>query len=184
MKKSLLCPTAILIFILVLTACGNPPATSAVTQTQAVVPTATISEASTLSPTPDPCARPQVEQEVQKVHKHMREFDDAANLASNIAREQLSDSIADLQRIRREAEDELIPECLTKLKTYQIQHMELVIGTLIAFMGGTTDQQTLNQGIAAAGNLHDQYVTELARLLGLTPVVATAPAAPSETPTP
>jgi hypothetical protein len=113
----------------------------------------------------------------------MREFDDASILASNMPREQLSASIADLQRIRREAEDEEIPGCLTDLKAIQVQHMNSVINTLIAFMGGT-DQQTLDQGISLARQQHDQYTLELARILGLTVVAATMPPPPSETPTP
>ena len=113
----------------------------------------------------------------------MREFDDAAILASNMPREQLSGSIADLQRIRREAEDEQTPGCLANLKAFQVQHMNSVITTLIAFMAGT-DQQSLDQGIAIARDQHDQYTLELARLLGLTVVPATAPVLPLETPTP
>jgi hypothetical protein len=113
----------------------------------------------------------------------MREFDDAAVLASNVAREQLGDSVAELQRIRRAAEDQPIPACLTQLKTYQVQHMNSVISTLVAFMGGT-DQQSLDRGIALAREQHDQYTLELARVLGLTVVAATLPPAPSETPTP
>ncbi len=62
--------------------------------------------------------------------------------------------------------------------------MNSVINTLIAFMGGA-GQQSLDQGIALARQQHDQYTLELARLLGLTVVPATAPpSAPSETPTP
>jgi hypothetical protein len=113
----------------------------------------------------------------------MREFDDAATLASNVPREQLSTSIADLQRIRREAEDELVPPCLTQLKAYQVQHMNSVIGTLIAFLGGT-DQQSLDQGITLARQQHDQYTLELAKVLGLTVVAVTPRSEPSETPTP
>jgi hypothetical protein len=124
-----------------------------------------------------------LEIEVQDVHRHMREFDDAAVLASNVAREDLGDSIAELQRIRRAAEDEQIPACLTQLKAYQVQHMNSVINTLIAFMSGT-DQQSLDRGIAIAREQHDQYTLELARVLGLTVVAATLPPAPSETPTP
>ncbi|HEY3473264.1 MAG TPA: hypothetical protein VGK56_01570, partial [Anaerolineales bacterium] len=90
---------------------------------------------------------------------------------------------AELQRIRRAAEDQSIPACLTQLKTYQVQHMNSVISTLVAFMGGT-DQQSLDRGIALAREQHDQYTLELARVLGLTVIAATLPPAPSETPTP
>jgi hypothetical protein len=172
----------ILILTVVLSACGGSPATPSAatspTQEQATA-------APGLSTTPDPCTLPQLEAEVQKVHRHMREFDDASILASNMPREQLSDPIADLQRIRREAEDEQVPACLLTLKTHQVEHMNSVIDTLVAFMGGT-DQQTLEQGIATAREKHDQYTLELARLLGLTVVPATVPVlnTPVETPTP
>jgi hypothetical protein len=178
---------AILLLIVLLAGCGNPPATPAVTESEVPVEatSTSVSASATLeaTSTPDPCSRPQLETEVQKVHKHMREFDDASILASNVPREQLSTSIADLQRIRREAEDEQIPACLTTLRAIQVLHMNTVISTLIAFMGGT-DQQTLDQGISLARKQHDEYTLELARLLGLTVVPATLPPAPSATPTP
>ena len=115
----------------------------------------------------------------------MREFDDAAILASNLPREELSASIKDLQRIRREAEDEQIPPCLIALKTYQVQHMNSVIDTLLAFIGGT-DTATLEKGITIARQQHDQYTLELASLLGITVVPATVPviSTPLETTTP
>ena len=187
MKKTLSGIVAILILMVALASCGNPPATPAATETAVpeVESSPTALTSSTLAPTStsDPCSLPQLETEVQEVHRHMREFDDASILASNMPREQLSTSIADLQRIRREAEDEEIPGCLTDLKAIQVQHMNSVINTLIAFMGGT-DQQTLDQGISLARQQHDQYTLELARVLGLTVVAATLPPAPSETPTP
>jgi predicted small lipoprotein YifL len=186
MKSIFLHPAAILILLIVLAGCGNaaPPTTPAATETE-VEATSAVSTSSTLesTSTPDPCSRPQLNTEVQEVHKHMREFDDASILASNMPREQLSNSIADLQRIRREAEDEEIPGCLTNLKAIQVQHMNSVITTLIAFMGGT-DQQTLDQGIALARQQHDEYTLELARVLGLTVVPAPQPSLPSETPIP
>ena len=173
----------IIVSALIVAGCGsNPTAAPAETPTQEEV---AASPTTSDSSTPDPCVSPQIDKEVQKVHKHMREFDDASILASNMPREQLSGSIADLQRIRREAEDESIPDCLTNLKTYQVDHMNSVINTLVAFVGGT-DQQTLEQGIGIARQQHDQYTLELARLLGLTVVPATVPviSTPAETPTP
>ena len=188
MKKSFLCSCAILILMILLASCANanppataePSATAVEAEASPTVPAASTVEATS---TLDPCGRPQLETEVQKVHKHMREFDDASILASNMPREQLSSAIADLQRIRREAEDEQTPACLTNLKQIEVQHMNTVINTLIVFMGGT-DQQTLDQGIALARQQHDQYTLELARILGLTVVPATMPPAPSATATP
>jgi len=182
MNKDIFRSISILILIIILAGCGTPPATptpsisvTATNEPEAVPPTVSL--------TPDPCSSPQLEVEVQKVHAHMREFDDASVLASNMPREQLSDSISELQRIRREAADEPIPACLHDLKAHQVEHMNSVINTLIAFMGGA-DQQNLDQGIAAARDQHDEYTLELAKVLGLTVVPANPATAPSATPTP
>lgn len=181
MKKDTLLIICTLALTIVLAGCGTTPPTP-----QAVAATST-KEAQpalpTASATPDPCSSALIQAEVQRLHSHMREFDDAALLASNVPREELSSSIAELQRIRRDAEDEPIPACLTDMKTYQVEHMNSVINTLVAFMGGA-DQQNLDEGIALAREQHDQYTLELARVLGLTVVPADTAGAPSETPTP
>ena len=187
MKKQHLFIISIFVLTIVLAGCGKTPATPTPLASEATSTTESqqpVDSNSTATITPDACSPGQIEAEVQKVHKHMREFDDASILASSTPRDQLSGSIADLQRVRREAEDETIPACLTDLKAYQVQHMNTVINTLIAFMGGA-DQQSLDQGIGLARQQHDQYTLELARLLGLTVVAATPPpSATAETPTP
>lgn len=193
MKKNLLRFISTVVMTVALAGCGGSPVTPALTSTgqamtPATDPTSAIvstTEPASSSSTADACSTGQVEADVQRLHSHMREFDDASILASNLPREQLSGSIADLQRIRREAEDEQIPACLNDLKKYQVQHMNSVIDTLIAFMGGT-DTETLERGIAIARELHDQYTLELARLLGLTVVPATVPvlSTPAQTATP
>lgn len=168
---------------MIVSACGNantntaPPATNVPT---AAIPTVSIP---TVTNTPNPCAPENLEAEVQKVHNYMREFDDASSLAASIPREQLVSSIAELQRIRREAEDQPTPACLVNLRTYQISHMNLVINTLIAFIGGS-DQPVVDQGIALAREQHDKYTIELARILGLTVVPATLITPISETQSP
>ena len=173
----------ILVFVIVLAGCGGAPVTRAATNTEQAGPSsasATSSISSSAEPdsgsstTPDVCSTELIEAEVQKVHRHMREFDDASILASKMPREDLNESIAGLQRIRREAEDEEIPSCLINLKAHQVEHMNSVIGTLIAFIGGA-DRASLEQSILIAREQHDQYTLELARLLGLTVVPATVP---------
>jgi hypothetical protein len=182
MKKVLLLILLTMSLTILSTGCGATPAA-------APIPTASSTAAATETPlplntaTPDPCGPGQIQAEVQKVQRHMREFDDASTLASRTPRSQISSSIADLQRIRREAEDEVVPPCLTNLQKYQVDHMNSVINTLVAFMGGA-DEKSLESGLNTARQLHDQYLLELARLLGLTVVPATAPSGPSETPTP
>lgn len=166
-----------LILTILISACGN---------VQTPLPTVTVQPTTstlTMTATLDLCATENIQAEVDKVHRHMREFDDASILASSTPRDQLSNSIADLQRIRREAEDEIIPSCLGDLKKYQIQHMNSVIDTLIAFLSGR-EQAILDQGIALARQQHDQYTLELARILGITVVPATVAILPTQTPTP
>ena len=111
----------------------------------------------------------------------MREFEDAALLASNTPFDQLNPTIANLQRIRRDVEDLRTPVCLTTLKQYQLAHMNTVINTMLGFLSGA-DSETLNQGIALARQQHDQYTLELAKLLGLTVVAEPATNSTSGTP--
>ncbi len=172
-KHALLLTVSAFFFIWAVSGCGTNPV-------------ATISAASatpTITSTPDPCAPENIGASVEKVHRHMREFDDASALAASMPANQLSTQIANLQQIRRDAEDEPIPSCLVTLKTDQINHMNTVINTLLAFMRGS-DQQTIDQGITLARQQHDQYTLELARLLGITPMPATAAANPSLPPLP
>lgn len=187
MKKDILLIIFTFVLLGTLAGCGTPPATPSTSTSTSAPPPPAATETSlvppTITSTADPCGPDQIEAEVQKVHRHMREFDDASTLASSTPREQLNDSIANLQRIRREAEDEAVPPCLTNLQKYQVDHMNTVISTLIAFIGGA-DKQALEPGIAQAKQLHDQYTLEFARLLGLTVVPASPPAEASETPTP
>ena len=181
MKKIVLPSMFILTMLIAGCAANQQPPTSVIPEETATpVPTSTIA----ITTTPDLCAPDNIKAEVDRVHRHMREFDDASILASSMPRDQLSTSIADLQRIRREAEDETVPTCLENLRNFQIQHMNSVIETLLAFVRGNSDQAVLNQAIALAGQQHDQYILELARLLGLTPVPGTVVAVPSATPTP
>jgi len=161
---------------ILLTACGN----NTTPVTEYIVVTAT---AGPITSTPNPCAPENINAEVQKLHKYMREFDDTSSLAASRPKEQLGDAISKLQDIRRGAEDQLAPACLANLKTYEISHMNLVINTLIAYMGGA-DQTTVDQGITLARQQHDKYAVELASLLGLTMVPAQVSPPITDTPSP
>lgn len=56
-----------------------------------------------ITPTPDPCNGTNLPAEVERVNRHMREFDDSAALASNTPQSQLVLVIPELQRVLREA---------------------------------------------------------------------------------
>lgn len=133
----------------------------------------------TIRPDEDPCAPQNLPATVQPVNDLMREFEDASQLASNLPAQQLPEVISNLQRIRRGAEDVQIPACLAPLKTHQLNHMNLMIQTLLAFVGGA-DQAALTDGLERARNEHDLYSLEIVRLLGITlaPITATPSSAP------
>jgi len=152
------------ICLLIISACGNQ-----------TVPTESGTIAATIS-SDDPCASENLPTTVQAINDLMREFDDTSQLASNLTAQQLPDVISDLQRIRREAEDLQIPPCLRILRTHQLNHMNLMIQTLIAFVGGA-NQQDLNNGLELAQQERDLYALEMVQLLGvsLVPVTATPP---------
>lgn len=143
---------AILALVL-LAACGAAPGEE--------TPTETVTQ------TPDPCNEANLPAEVDKVHKHMREFDDYAALASNTPQSQLIQVIPELQRVLREAQDQKAPACLANLKTMQIQHMNAVVQTLLLFVS-KGDVNLIAEGISQARELHVQYDIEMARLLGVT----------------
>ncbi|HET6823977.1 MAG TPA: hypothetical protein VFH34_15105 [Anaerolineales bacterium] len=158
--------------VLFVSACGGPPAAAQVE----------IPDAPTTSPVEDPCSPQNLPFTVQPINDLMREFEDASQLASNLPAQQLPQLIADLQRIRRGAEDVQIPDCLTTLKTHQLSHMNLMIQTLLALVGGAT-QEELTSGLETAREEHDLYSLEIIRLLGVTlaPITATPPSS-QETP--
>ena len=163
--------TLILVGMFIASSCSSPEESSPSSTQTTNTAKATEPVLLTATFTPDPCAPENISTEIEKVHRLMREFDDAALLASNTPLEQLNPTISDLQRIRRDVEDLRVPACLTTLKQYQLAHMNTVINTMLGFLSGT-DTETLNQGIALARQQHDQYTLELANLLGVTVVAA------------
>jgi hypothetical protein len=167
-KRSLPVILFFLIMPLLLISCGQQEIQEqAVQEQETQVPT----PLSTPTPNSDPCAPENIKNEIEEIHKFMREFDDAAVLAANVQQNQLSGAITQLQRIRRNAEDHKAPSCLHTLKSSQIIHMNTVINTLVAFLGGA-DQESVNKGILLARQQHDEYTLELATLLGVTVVPA------------
>lgn len=166
MKKNL--PFLIALFAVFFAACGGAESVPA---TATTVP---------ITSTPDLCSEANLPDEVAKVNKLTREFDDYSALASNTPQQQLVVVIPELQRILRDAEDQTVPPCLVKLKELQIAHMQVVVQTLLAFVSNT-DVKLINAGIVQSRELHAQYDIEMARLLGLTLDFPTA--APAETQT-
>ncbi len=168
--------TLFLSLALLLAACSG----AAPSATPSPIPaTATV----TVTATPDPCASENRMVEVQSMHRFMREFDDAYAVALSTSRDQMSSAVSELQRIRREAEDYSAPACLMPLKELQLVQMNTVIQTMLAFMGGA-DKDTVNQGLALARQLHNQYMLEMSSLLGTTMLAIPTPTLLVGTPAP
>ena len=139
-------------------------------------PSAIVEQVAIPTSTLDLCAVENLSGSIKDVNDLMREFDDRSKLAANVSREKLPELISEMQRIRRSAEDHAVPSCLATLKVHQLSHMNIVIDTLIAFLGGA-QPDTLTDGIRRAGQEHDLYTLEVARLLGI-PQGSTATASP------
>jgi hypothetical protein len=159
------------LLLLFVSACSGQPAATQVE----TLPTATN------LPSDDPCSTQNLPATVQPISDLMREFDDAAQLASDLPAPQLPEVISNLQRIRRDAEDVRIPDCLSTLKTHQLNHMNLMIQTLLGFVGGA-EQQALTNGLEQARKEHDLYSLEIVRLLGITLAPITATPGSQDTP--
>jgi len=177
--------SVMLIFSMVVGAPGlNPPAPSSTfTPTVAVLkPTDTPSPTST----PDPCSPKNIDEQVKRVNSLTREFMDTDQiLASTLSRDTNIALVQDMQRIRRNAEEQSAPSCLSDLKNYQLGYMNAridIYSTALAFLNtyGSSGarQKDLNQllvplTIKSAVAAH-QYENEYARMMGLptlTPIV-------------
>jgi len=143
MKNKILI-TLIFLSNFLLTACG---AKTAAPKVESPAPVSTVK--------PDPCSESALPGEVTRVNDLMREFDDYSKLASSTPQDQLVQVIPPMQEIRRRAQSQEIPDCLSGLKSLQVKHMDAVIEVLLAFMGGA-QPENVNQGIAQARELHLQ----------------------------
>ena len=133
------------------------------------------------SATPDPCSSKNLPATITPMNNLMRQFDDYATLAANTPQSQLIQVIPPLQAILRAAEDQAVPSCLQDIKGYQLQYMNTTIQTLLAFESNAKSD-VLTAGRAQAHQFHNQYTIGLARMLGLTVVVAPTVTAGAQAP--
>jgi hypothetical protein len=142
------------------------------------------------TPTPDPCDPATTQATALEFNGIAREFDDYTAIAQNIPVQDLADSIAELQRIRRSSEDFQVPSCLATLKELQLTYMNTYINAVLTLFSINTDQQltqeqfneisqSVNQQIAQAFQYHEQYLDEMALIMGVTRVPS--PTVPSST---
>ena len=174
MKKAIYLSVVISVFLF-LSACGK------------LAPAILVTSTPSLTATPDLCSTSNLPNAVKAVNELTRQFDDYAALASSTPQSQLVQVIPPLQAIRRAAEDQGVPPCLKQLKIYQLSYMDTLIQTLLAFESNA-NSDVLKGGAAQAQQYHNQYVIELAHLLGMTvvvpPSITPGTPAPGKTTTP
>jgi len=161
--------------------CGSkaPVSESAGTAVSANVATATLS-----SPE-DRCALANVPNEVARVTRLMKRFDDASVLAQATPKEQLAVVILEMQKFQSEAEELEVPACLAKLQEEQLNFMQTVTAVMTNFLSGMPGKQ-LQQQIMFSRNTRTNYEVELGKLLGYeyhTPTPWPTPTATQVTPT-
>jgi hypothetical protein len=146
-------------------------------------PTATARNTNTPapSPTPDPCDPATIQTTALEFNGIAREFDDYTAIAQNIPVQDLADPIAELQRIRRSSETFEVPGCLDTLKELQLTYMNTYINAVLTLFSINTDQTltqeefnnvsaSVNQQIGLAFQYHEQYLDEMASIMGVTRV--------------
>ena len=175
MKRVVFLWTAICLLLL-LSACGK------------LAPAVVVTSTPSVTATPDLCSSANLPLAVRPVNDLMRQFDDYATLAKSTPQSQLVQVIPPLQAIRRAAENQAVPACLKQLKVDQLSYMDTLIQTLLAFESNASSD-VIKGGSAQAQQYHNQYVIELAHLLGMTVVVPPSitpgtPPTPGKTSTP
>ena len=146
--------------------------------------TASFTVTPSVTATLDPCSTRSLPDSIKPINELMRQFDDYATLARTTPSSQLVQVIPPMQNIRRNTEDLAAPACLQQLKSYETSYMDTFLQTMLVFestagnpvvMMTPAIPQAIRAGIAQAQKYHDQYMAEMARLLGVT-------LAPSPTP--
>ena len=148
-------------------------------------PTLKPSPTSAITQTPDWCSPEYLPIIASDYHRLMRQFDDIYTLAQNTPIQSVSPLISDLQTVRRNAEDYVVPPCMVAMKQKMLTHMNTVIETLLAFISGA-NPDAINKGVADAQAQHNAYMVEFSVLVGWTlpaPPITTFEAL-TETPSP
>lgn len=157
----------------------------------AATPTARNTSTPSTTPTVDACAPQNVQPVALEFNAFAREFDDYSAIAENTPSQNLAEPIAELQRIRRNSESFETPVCLAALKELQLGYMNSFINALITLFSIETNREqmtqeqfneivfSVNRLIAQALQYHEQYLDEMARIMGVTRVPS--PTVPSGT---
>ncbi len=115
------------------------------------------------TPTPDPCSAGEIERYLDAIRDVSRRFDDAVALANTTPRGSLPPVIADLQEIRRDAEDLDVPGCADKAKNALVRYMDGIVDAFLLFLGNRPDSD-VNEAFTEATDLLDAYLEAIAEV--------------------
>lgn len=125
------------------------------------------------------CSSANIPSQVEQLHAITREFDDTFGLAQTLRLEDAVPLVQDMQRIKRNAEDQIVPACLAKLKEYQLLYMNSGIEVFTTVYSLTSSNPNINQNTlnSVTVPLFEQvlgaaklYLDEQAKLMGWTPI--------------
>jgi len=127
-------------------------------------PEATATATATPSPTPEPtCSTEDGELVFDALNSTWDEFYDEITLADSTPRMQLAPRIAELQRIRREVEDQEWPDCGVMAQSFLVSAMEETINGFIAFLAQKADS-VIEGHFDRSGNHFKFFTSELEKI--------------------
>lgn len=124
------------------------------------VPAATRTPAPT---TPPSCKTSDGREVVDTMQQYARAWDDAVAVAGSTPRIGLAQPIAELQRIRREVQQQQWPVCARRAQQLLVEAMSAYIDGMVGFMGQRSGYEV---DLARGGDILYQYRSEVASMTG------------------
>ena len=125
--------------------------------------TTTAANAANVTPTAVTCSQADLDAIHAWGDSLLKEWDDATTLANSTPKIQLSDRIADLQRIRREAATKALPACAESTRPLLLSFMDSTIDAFTAFLGNQPDD-VVQSKFADANAKEQQWADALKHL--------------------
>jgi len=100
-----------------------------------------------------PCGTSKVNKAIDDMSTVAEEFDDAFAVANSTARMSLSGPISEMQNVKRNADDIVVPVCLENAKQLLVGGMQTSIDGFIAFLGQEPDDVVTSYFVDAGQQL-------------------------------
>lgn len=114
------------------------------------------------------CPSDEVEIAIDEMESLAEEWDDAYAIASSTSRMALSGPIGDMQEIKREVGDMVVPPCLESSVVNLEKSMEFTINGFIAFLGQEDDDDVVYY-FDMANKFQDNWSDDIAEIMECLP---------------